>query len=111
MNSISLDEHLKLVANPVRRRLLCELRKRNNKQTTTVELVAVLRHDGRLEVNNRSFGREELAIQVHHVHLPKLADLGVIDFDPEQGSVKYYADNQLEKLLDSIQHDVPQPNA
>lgn len=26
---------------------------------------------------------ERVAIELHHVHLPKMADLGVIDYDPE----------------------------
>lgn len=33
--------------------------------------------------------RDRVAARLHHVDLPKLADAGVVDFDPRTGTVRY----------------------
>ena len=43
--------------------------------------------------------RELLEIDLHHVHLPKLADAVVIDYDSTSGTVEYRASADLESLL------------
>lgn len=43
--------------------------------------------------------RELLEIDLHHVHLPKLADTAIIDYDPTSGMVEYRASDDLESLL------------
>lgn len=52
----------------------------------------VTREDGeRADVGRRRGGIErEVAISLHHVHLPKLADRGVLDYDPELNLVRSF---------------------
>jgi len=47
--------------------------------------------DDRADVGGRRGGIErEVAIALHHVHLPRLADGGVIDYDPELNLVESF---------------------
>ncbi len=43
--------------------------------------------------------RERVAIDLHHVHLPKLADAGVIEHDPVAETIRYEAPEGLATLL------------
>ena len=33
--------------------------------------------------------REHMLIDLHHTHLPKLADAGIIEYDPRSGAIRY----------------------
>ena len=47
-----------------------------------------------------------ISIDLHHVHLPKLADVGIVHYDPESGTVEPLAPaSQLEPLLDGLDVD------
>lgn len=45
--------------------------------------------------------RDELAIALHHNHLPKLAEIGALDVDSRSETVRYNGDEVVEALLDS----------
>jgi hypothetical protein len=45
--------------------------------------------------------------ELHHNHLPKLADSDLSDFDPRSGTVRYYGDDLVENLLDTIPETHP----
>lgn len=77
-----------VLSHPTRRALLYAL---GRTETTTLEAVArtlvepdEYRFDGgtRLEETNRG------EVALHHVHLPKMAAAGVIDYDPEAKTVE-----------------------
>lgn len=40
--------------------------------------------------------REDVAISLHHAHLPRMADLGVVEYDRETGTVEERDDPLLE---------------
>lgn len=46
-------------------------------------------------------------MRVHHVHLPKLADYGLIEHDIERGTVRYLSDERLEAIVDSLPEESP----
>ena len=43
--------------------------------------------------------RERLEIDLHHVHLPTLANAAIIDYDPTSGTVEYRASGDIESFL------------
>lgn len=106
MTERSLDAHLQLVADRHRRQVIQHLRHEANGNTTIDGLVDRL-HNGGLDADNRSTDREQLAIQLYHTHLPKLADHGVIEFEPENGTIRYQPDVQFETVLDSLPDEQP----
>jgi hypothetical protein len=55
--------------------------------------------------------RASLAIQLYHTDLPKLADVGVVAYDPDRGTVQYQPDAQVEVVLDSLPDEVVTANS
>ncbi len=100
MNGHSLDACLDLLADCRRRLVVRELR-RESDGTTVDELVDRL-HADRSVPGERSTDRVHLASQLHHTHLPKLADHGVVEYDVATGFVRYRSDDQVERVLDSL---------
>ena len=102
MNGDSLSTCLALVANQRRRRLLEHLRHNGNSEVQIDDLVDRLYQAGSAAADDRQMSRDELAIQLHHSHLPKLADHGVVEHHHERGIVEYQADEQIESVLDGL---------
>jgi DNA-binding transcriptional ArsR family regulator len=109
MSATDLDSCLELVADRRRRNLIHQLRQNGNEQTTIDTLVDRLNRGERAAGKDRPPNREGLAIQVYHTHLPKLADHGVIEYDPERGTVQYLSDERLEAVVDSLPREMPRP--
>lgn len=101
MTTRSLDTLLQLVADRHRRQAIQQLRKEANGETTFDDLVDRLLGDESL-TDDHTTHREQLAIQLYHAHLPRLADHGVVEFDPENRAVRYQPDEQIERVLDSL---------
>ncbi|WP_254544877.1 DUF7344 domain-containing protein [Halomarina pelagica] len=101
MTERSLDTLLQLVADRRRRQVIHHLRHEANGKTTIDDLVDRL-HNGGSDAVDQPTDRKQLAIQLYHAHLPKLADQGVVDFDPENGAIQYRSDDQFETILDSL---------
>lgn len=52
--------------------------------------------------------RDQLELTFHHVTLPKLADLGVIEYDNRSGSVRYREPPVVERVLTVVtESDLP----
>lgn len=43
-----------------------------------------------------------LAVQLHHVTLPKLSEAGVLEYDSDEKRVRYSGDGDLESILEDI---------
>lgn len=106
MTTRSHDALIGLVADRHRRLAIQQLRKDVDGETTFDDLVDRLLGDESLADHNR-IDREKLAIQLYHAHLPKLADHGVVEFDPENRVVRYQPDEQIETVLDSLSDELP----
>lgn len=96
------DPPIELLAKQHRRRVLQYLMQTSTDQATIDELVDYL-------VDNPATGRgtnsEAIRIQLHHADLPKFADLGVIDYDPRSGDVRYLPDDRIEAAMESLEGD------
>lgn len=110
MPPIGLDACLGLVADRRRRRLVHQLRHNGNGETTIDDLVDRLNESERAAAMDQPPDREELAIQVHRTHLPKLADFGVVEYDLERGTVQYQPVEQVEAVLDSLPEEFAAAN-
>lgn len=45
----------------------------------------------------------DVAIRLHHVHLPLLADTDIVEYDPRSKTVRYREDPLVEGMLSSIE--------
>ncbi|WP_336339662.1 DUF7344 domain-containing protein [Haloarcula brevis] len=106
MTTHSLDAWLQFVDDRHRRRIIHHLRHEATGTTTVDELVEQFHSSGSDSKDGPAQDREALAIQLHHVHLPKLAEHGVLEFEHRSGSVRYTPDEQLETVLDSLPEEV-----
>lgn len=102
-----LDACLRLVADRRRRRLLEQLRHDATGETTIDDLVDRLLGAGVGPGIDRLNDREQLVVDLQHVHLPKLADHGVVEYDLERGTVRYQSDEQVEAVLDRLPEEAP----
>ncbi|WP_254767576.1 DUF7344 domain-containing protein [Salinilacihabitans rarus] len=69
-----------------RRRLTLDVLEGNTAPVDLDELAAGIaaREDG---IDADESAVERVAIDLHHVHLPKMDDLGIVDYDPASGRV------------------------
>jgi hypothetical protein len=102
MNGDNLDACLTLVADRHRRRLLKHLRHNGNAEVQINDLVDQLYQAELAAADDRQMSRDQLAIQLNHSHLPKLADHGVIEHDHERETIEYRPDEQIEAVLEGI---------
>ncbi|ODR80340.1 hypothetical protein BG842_07725 [Haladaptatus sp. W1] len=98
-NRISLDTLWDLLANAHRRHILLYLSEHTK---TTISREQLLDH--LTEVSDRSYKdlHRRLAIRLHHVHLPKLADHGLLVYNEATHSISYNANSRVEKMLDVV---------
>ncbi|NIB99556.1 ArsR family transcriptional regulator [Halobacterium sp. R2-5] len=108
MTDDSLDTCLELVADVRRRRVIRELRRESDTETTVDELVERLRREEAF--TRRGAGREDVVRQLYHHCLPKLDDHGVVDFDPDRQRVRYRVDDTVEAVLDSLPEEAATAN-
>lgn len=92
-----LDLAYRSVADQHRRYILRYLR---DTADEVVQLDELVDHVVQEETNSRTPDRESVRIDLYHVHLPLLADAGVIDFDSRTEEVRYRSHSSVETLLD-----------
>lgn len=73
-----------VLSHPVRRSLLRVLRETG---PTTVERAASRLADGAGRPDGARAGGDRLDVALHHVHLPKMAAAGVVEYDPTSRTV------------------------
>lgn len=111
MNTHGLDACLRVVADRHRRRIIRHLRREPDGTTTFEELVDQVYNRAADFTDCPPPGREQLAIQLQHTHLPKLADYGLVDFERRTGIVRYHPDDQVERVLDALSGDAVMPES
>ncbi|WP_458209292.1 DUF7344 domain-containing protein [Haladaptatus sp. NG-SE-30] len=94
--SLSLDTTFEILANRERRKILGYLSEIPGRTATVDELTELLRR------TDESTARptDDPSITLVHAHLPKLADVGVIEY--ENRIVRYRQDDRLDEWLSRI---------
>jgi len=82
------EELLTAVADPQRRELLRYLRDTDGDVISVGELAAAVAE------SDDPDERDRLQVALQHAHLPKLADTGVLAFDPRSSTVRYAGDDR-----------------
>lgn len=96
----STDTLYQLLADDRRRRVLSFLTRNSGEAVSVDRLVDDITEHEWPDPGPASH-RERVAIDLHHVHLPKLADAGVIDHDPVDETVRYEGSESITILLDA----------
>lgn len=107
----SLDRVFEILSDHRRRYVLYYL---NNpqKQTVTLDELADqvctwerewIGRTNKLKGNHR----ENIRIQLHHIHLPKMDDAGAIDYDPRSQTVRSHTAESLLELIDQDSNECP----
>lgn len=95
---ISLDELHSSLANERRRLVLSYLVTHSDEVLSVEDLVDVVAGCETPQVGPHS-QRTRIEIDLYHAQLPKLADAGVVEYDPVDETAQYSGSEQLESLL------------
>lgn len=90
-----LDELLSVLADSDRRAVIAHLRDAPTETATPDELATML-------ATHSTLDRDYARMQLHHAHLPKLAEIPGIEYDPDTKIVYYHGHPELESLLDTL---------
>lgn len=95
---LSRDRLFDVLADRCRRRALSHLAETSADAVSLTDLVAgvVARESGPDASTDRY---ETVAIALRHVHLPTLAEAGLLDYDARTRTVRYYGHARLEEYL------------
>lgn len=92
-----IDDVFELLSNDCRRRACLFLRRAGVEVATLQDLVDAL------APNAGDEERERLAINLHHRHLPKLDDAGIVDYDPRSNTARYWGQPTVEKWAEHVE--------
>lgn len=96
-DTLSVSEQCELLASDRRRAMLRYLTARPGETVDRDELVEFLLAHG------EETDRQNIVISLQHVHLPKLADAGVIAYRRDRGQLTYRGVRELGQLLDFLE--------
>lgn len=89
------------VADERRRRVLEHLQ---DVEDGTAAFDQLVDHVVEQESDAETTDRESVIVDLYHVHLPKLADYGVIEYDDCPETVEYVSDPTVESLLEGMDY-------
>ena len=101
-STLSLNAMLELLTHHHRRELLQFLDDAPDHATSIDDVVAHLIEKDTEWTGTRP-AHNEIEAQLYHVHLPKLTEAGVIEYDARSKELRYWDNDRLEALLDSLQ--------
>ena len=96
---ISIDEALRLLADRRRRQVLGYLRAHGDGAVSVDELAAAIADGTSSSGEGHEDAVHRTAIELHHAHLPKLADADLVDYDAADAAVRYRSHATVEDLL------------
>ncbi len=98
-NPLSLDATFDALADAERRMILHYLTDAADHEATVDELVSYItqqeaNHTGELP------SRDSIEMRLHHIHLPKLVEVGLVEYDARTEQLRYWSDDRLETWLE-----------
>ena len=100
---IQMDERFDALARTDRRAVIQFFRDESTEEVTLDDLVTSI-VDGSYWDTDKSHAR----LCLHHSTLPKLADAGILDYDPRSKTVSYRGRPAVEQLLDAASETGPE---
>lgn len=97
----SLDAVVGLLASRRRRHVLRCLASRTDDTTDLDALVEYVRERERSRTDG--LDRRAVLADLHHVHLPRLVDERIVEYDPDRRRVRYLGAPLVETLLEEIE--------
>lgn len=97
--TLQTDEVFGLLAARERRRVLQYLT--NTEGSATIDELATALDREDAATTGPGTDPDRTRIELYHVHLPKLAEAGIVDLDERHGSVRYYPNDRVESLLEA----------
>jgi DNA-binding transcriptional ArsR family regulator len=91
----TLDAVFDALADDHRRDLLAYLQDAN--ETSVDELATFVRRQA--DGARRGTNGNDIAVRLHHVHLPKPADADLVEYDRNAGRVEYVGGSEIAELL------------
>lgn len=103
-SELSIDATLEILASRERRYILSYLADSSEATASTDELVE---HIVRAETERMDEmpNRDDLESSLYHIHLPKLTDSGLLEYDPRSQQLRYWGDERLEKWLERVERE------
>lgn len=98
----TIDEVFQLLGNQMRRELLVYLEGRDGKASLD-ELVEYL--STAIDNHHPPVGappRDDVEIKLQHMHLPKLVDAGIVEYERQDHVVEYREDPLIERVMDVV---------
>ncbi|MFB6159703.1 MAG: hypothetical protein ABEJ61_00825 [Haloferacaceae archaeon] len=100
----SFDTVLELVAAPRRRTLLYHLKDRTDERIPLDDLVErVAERERAIPKREAPSSRDAVCRSLVHTHLPKLAEVGIVAVDADEGVVHYHPNPALESCLEYVE--------
>ena len=101
-NSTPVSDLYNVLSNPLRRALLEYFHASDEKTASLEDLVSHVRQYSFDARSVRSDDASFVRTQLHHVHLPKLDEHDVIEYDPRSSTVRYRPDPSFERGIEEI---------
>lgn len=111
MNDSERDVYTRLLSDSQKRRIVAQLLDEPDGHATVDEIVNRLLEAGSGDDPDRETTRSQLAIELHHADLPKLAAHDVVSFDPDAGTVTCQNADAIAPVLESLQRPEPLQDA
>lgn len=97
-----VDEHLQMLANVHRRRVLEYLRRGRRHHATVDELAEHLRTHQAVGEERRIGCTDRLQVVLEQLYLPQLDAHGIVEWDRRRGEVRYREVEVVEAVLDAL---------
>ena len=97
-HTVSTEIALRVVADPCRRSILTQLIDGEKTVVTTDTLVDRISPENPPPKTTGTHA-DSLLIAVQHIHLPKLEDANLIEYDPRTKTIRYTPNERVERVL------------